>query len=110
MGLIINVRGTSGSGKTELVRQIMADATGVPVGVPETSEPVLLGSAILGAVAGGRFPTVEAALAAMSRTAGVVEPAGGATATFPAAKRRAFLALRDADRAVRSAMVDATAC
>jgi D-ribulokinase len=99
---------SGGASRSRLVRQIMADATGVPVGVPETSEPVLLGSAILGAVAGGRFPSVEAAMAAMSRTAGVVEPAGGATAAFHAAKRRAFVALRAADRAVRSAMADVT--
>jgi len=50
-----------------LVRQALADATGVTVEAPETEEPVLLGSAILGAMAAGLFPDAVAAMSAMSR-------------------------------------------
>ena len=40
-----------GAGRSSLVRQIMADTTGLTVALPETQEPVLLGAAMLGAVA-----------------------------------------------------------
>ena len=42
-----------GAGRSPLVRQIMADTTGLTVAFPQTQEPVLLGAAMLGAVAGG---------------------------------------------------------
>lgn len=60
---------SGGAGRSDLVRQALADATGVPVEAPETEEPVLLGSAILGAMAAGLFPDAGAAMAAMSRSA-----------------------------------------
>ena len=41
--------------KTDLVRQLLADATGLPVVTTEAEEPVLLGSAMLGAVALVRY-------------------------------------------------------
>lgn len=41
-----------GAGQHPLVRQLLADACGVTVVSTASSEPVLLGSAILGAVAG----------------------------------------------------------
>lgn len=68
---------SGGAGRSDLVRQILADATGVPVAAPETAEPVLLGAAILGAVAAGRHPGIGPAMAAMSRIAGRHEPASG---------------------------------
>ena len=45
---------SGGAARSALVRQIVADAIGRPVAAPETSEPVLLGAAMLGAVAAGR--------------------------------------------------------
>ncbi len=57
---------SGGAGGSALVRQIIADATGKRVAAPETSEPVLLGAAMLGAVAAGRR-TMGGAMAAMSR-------------------------------------------
>ena len=44
-----------GAGRSSLVRQIMADTTGLTVALPETQEPVLLGAAMLGAVAGRSY-------------------------------------------------------
>jgi FGGY-family pentulose kinase len=58
---------SGGAGRSGLVRQALADATGVTVEAPETEEPVLLGSAILGAIAAGLFPDPIAAMSAMSR-------------------------------------------
>ena len=43
---------SGGAGRSPLVRQIMADTTGLTVAFPQTQEPVLLGAAMLGAVAG----------------------------------------------------------
>lgn len=57
---------SGGAGRSALVRQLIADATGHPVTVPATPEPVLLGSAILGAVAAGAQPTLTEAMARMS--------------------------------------------
>ena len=57
---------SGGAGRHPLVRQLLADATGLPVLATRAEEPVLLGSAILGAVAAGAFPDIRAAMAAMS--------------------------------------------
>jgi FGGY-family pentulose kinase len=94
---------SGGAARSALVRQIIADATGKRVAAPETSEPVLLGAAMLGAVAAGRYD-MRGAMAAMSRLAEVSEPAGGAIAALHAKKRKAFEGLQDAERRVREAM------
>ena len=94
---------SGGAARSVLVRQIIADATGKRVAAPETSEPVLLGAAMLGAVAAGRH-TMRGAMAAMSRLASVTEPAGGEIAELHAKKGRAFEALQDAERRMREAM------
>ena len=44
---------SGGASRSPLVRQIVADTTGLTVALPSTAEPVLLGAAMLGAVAGG---------------------------------------------------------
>ena len=44
---------SGGAARSALVRQIMADVCGKTVEAPETPEPVLLGSAMIGAVAAG---------------------------------------------------------
>lgn len=68
---------SGGAGRSRLVRQILADATGLPVALPSTEKPVLLGSAMLGAVAGGHMPDLETAMQTMSSISGVVLPATG---------------------------------
>lgn len=75
---------SGGAGRSDLVRQILADATGLPVEAPETDEPVLLGSAMLGAVAAGRYANCESAMAAMSRCVGVHAPTTGDSAAWHA--------------------------
>ena len=68
---------SGGAGRSDLVRQVLADTTGVPVVAPRTEEPVLLGGAILGAVAAGAYPDMAAAMDAMSSWAERYEPARG---------------------------------
>lgn len=70
---------SGGAGHAELVRQILADATGKPVVSGQSSEPVLLGSAILGAVAARLHDDIPAAMRAMSAPQTTVEASSGAT-------------------------------
>ncbi|MCZ0960666.1 FGGY-family carbohydrate kinase, partial [Paracoccus benzoatiresistens] len=65
---------SGGAGQLDLVRQLLADGTGKPVLASEAAEPVLLGSAILGAVAAGTFAGMGQAMAAMSRPAAEYAP------------------------------------
>ena len=58
------------------MRQLVADATGRPLLAARSEEPVLLGAAILGSIAGGAFPNMHSAMAALSVTDHVYHPAG----------------------------------
>lgn len=66
---------SGGAGSSDLVRQLLADAAGLPVVSVTADEPVLLGSAILGAVAAGRHDTVAGAMAAMTHPGRSYTPA-----------------------------------
>jgi D-ribulokinase len=65
---------SGGAGRHDLVRQLLADAIGKPVLATRAEEPVLLGAAILGAVAGGQFGDVQTAMGVMSHVSKVYEP------------------------------------
>ncbi len=54
-----------------------ADIAGCRIALPREPEAVLLGSAMMGAVASGDFPSMLSAMGAMSAVDRVVEPAGG---------------------------------
>ncbi|NDR56240.1 FGGY-family carbohydrate kinase [Aliiruegeria sabulilitoris] len=69
---------SGGAGRSDLVRQILADATRVSLASPTTEEPVLLGSAILGAVAAGAFADMPSAMAEMSSNEAVYAPSAAA--------------------------------
>ena len=79
-----------------------ADATGCRVLVPEGEEPVLLGSAMLGAAASGYFPDLAAAMEAMSGPAREIAPA--ADREYHDRKYTAFLRLQAAERELRDLM------
>ena len=91
---------SGGAGQSPLVRQVLADATGLSVAATVCPEPVLLGSAILGAVAAGRFDSFEAAMAVMSEIE-VVYEASAATQAWHDDRFRAFEALQAAYRGIR---------
>jgi len=97
---------SGGASHSALVRQIIADTTGVPVALPATAEPVLLGAAMLGAVASGALPTLHAAMESMARLGPVTRPSAG-MADFHAAKRKVHALLRDAERESRRIMAAA---
>ena len=92
---------SGGAGQSSLVRQVLADATDLPVIAPRSSEPVLLGSAMLGAVAGGIHPDLPAAMRAMSGIGETFRPAGGIIAATHASRYRAFQALQAVGRDIR---------
>jgi FGGY-family pentulose kinase len=81
-----------------------ADATGCRVLLPEEPEAVLLGSAILGAVAAGRYDGVPRAMSAMTRPARILDPGGGAIRRFHDAKYDVFRQLHQDQLAYRKIM------
>jgi FGGY-family pentulose kinase len=67
-----------------------ADVTGCRLVLPREPEAVLLGAAMLGAVASGAYRSLEAAMGAMNAVSRVVAPAGGAIAAYHARKHSVF--------------------
>jgi D-ribulokinase len=97
---------SGGAARSALVRQIMTDTTGLTVALPETRQPVLLGAAMLGAVAGKAYGSIGAAMTSMSAIGWSSEPAGPDVADFHRAKRRVYRLMRELDHASRAAMLD----
>lgn len=95
---------SGGASRSPLVRQIAADTTGLTVTLPMTAEPVLLGAAMLGAVAGGVHRSIPDAMSLMSGIGRSTEPTAPHMAIFHAAKRRVHALMRQLDRESRSAM------
>ncbi len=67
-----------------------ADITGCNLILPKEPEAVLLGSAVLGAVACGRFKTLPEAMDAMNSVERVIEPSRGEVADYHERKYRIF--------------------
>jgi D-ribulokinase len=99
-----------GAGRSALVRQIMADTTGLAVAVPDTPEPVLLGAAMLGAVAAKAHRSISDAMAAMSAVGSLSEPTSPRIAEFHRSKRRVHRLMRELDQASRRAMRGEDSC
>lgn len=95
---------SGGAGRSPLVRQIMADTTGLTVAVPETQEPVLLGAAMLGAVAAKSRGSIGEAMAAMSAISRLSEPTAPGMADFHRTKRKVHGLMRKLDLESREAM------
>ncbi|WP_045855797.1 FGGY-family carbohydrate kinase [Raoultella terrigena] len=95
-----NIVISGGAGQHPLVRQLLADTCGIPVMSTECSEPVLLGSAILGAVAGGVCASLPEAMKRFTR---VDRTYGSATRYQGVHQRRyeAYLALQKTARLIR---------
>ncbi|MGH7121511.1 MAG: FGGY-family carbohydrate kinase [Acetobacteraceae bacterium] len=90
-GYVIDfVLATGGDTRNPTFLRAHADALDVPIALAREPEAVLLGSAILGAVACRAYPDIPAAMAAMSRVGRVIDPAGGRIARYHAAKYAVF--------------------
>ena len=91
---------SGGAGQSPLVRQILADATGLTVAASTSPEPVLLGSAILAATAAGRFGNIPEAMDAMSELSEICVP-DPATVDWHLKRFVAFKALQKVGREIR---------
>ena len=92
-----------GGTKNPLWVQQHADITGASLVLPEESEAVLLGAALLGAVASGSYPDIPAAMRSMCRSASVIAP-NLATADYHAAKFGVYQQLYTQQKARREVM------
>jgi FGGY-family pentulose kinase len=95
---------TGGDAKNPVFLREHADATGCRVVLPREPEAVLLGSAMLGAVACGARASVVDAMRAMSAADRVIEPRGGEVARYFDAKYRVFLRMHEDQMAYRQMM------
>ncbi|MBV8792375.1 MAG: FGGY-family carbohydrate kinase [Pseudolabrys sp.] len=95
---------SGGASRSALVRQIMADTTGLTVALPKTSEPVLLGAAMLGAVAGKAYANIPDVMRGMSGLGELTRPSGTKMARFHKVKRRIYARMRELDQESRAAM------
>lgn len=79
-GIVIDTIVVSGgAGETDFARQILADTTGLAVTSSTSPEPVLLGSAMLAAVAGNAYGDLATAMTRMSGMAAVHQPSSALT-------------------------------
>ncbi|MET3792325.1 FGGY-family carbohydrate kinase [Aquamicrobium terrae] len=91
---------SGGAGRSALVRQLLADAGGLPVSTCVSPEPVLLGAAMTAAVAAGVEPDLQTAMEALSAVSET-------TFTAPESRElhtwryKAFIALQEVDRSLR---------
>ena len=97
---------SGGAARSPLVRQIMADTTGLTVALPETQEPVLLGAAMLGAVAAGAYRSIAEAMARMSAIGLLSDPTAPGMADFHRSKRSIYRLMRQLERESRATMRD----
>ncbi|GCE82559.1 FGGY-family carbohydrate kinase [Komagataeibacter diospyri] len=80
---------TGGGTKNPVFVREHANATGCRIVLPEEPDSVLLGSAILGAVAAGAYPSIRAAMTSMTRIRAEIRPSAG-SAAFHARKYAVF--------------------
>ncbi len=79
-----------GNTKNPVFLREHADITGCRMILPGEPETVLLGAAMLGAVAAGEFPSLSAAMTAMSHIGEIIEPQAEATAQYHTDKYSVF--------------------
>lgn len=103
---IDRIHATGGGTRNPLWLQEHADVTGRPIYVAAEVEAVLLGAAMLAAVASGAYESIPAAIAAMSPRAEVVTP-NAAPRAFHEAKYAVFHRMYEDQKAYRR-MMDGT--
>jgi ribulose kinase len=89
---------SGGAGNSPLVRQLLADSTGIPVAIPSSEEPILLGSAMLGAVSSGIFSSINESMQKMSQLGEILLPASGHLAALHQKRYSKFKLLQSASR------------
>jgi len=106
-GLAVNTLfACGGDTKNPLFVREHADVTGCRIVLPREPEAVLLGAALLGAVASGRYASVVAGMAGMSGVGASVLPRGAEVAAYHARKQRVFQRMYADQLAYRALMSD----
>jgi len=93
-----------GGTKNDVFLREHADATGCRVVLPAEPEAVLLGAAILGAVASADRASILEAMSSMTHAGRTIEPTRGAVADYHDAKHAVFLRMHDDQLAYREIM------
>ncbi|CAN6230546.1 unnamed protein product [Urochloa humidicola] len=97
-----------GLAKNSVYIQEHADIIGCPITLPRENEPVLLGAAVLGAVAGKKFPGVRDAMKALNAAGKVVNPSSDPRVKkYHDAKYQIFMSLYEQQLSHRSTMAQA---
>ncbi|WP_434710401.1 FGGY-family carbohydrate kinase [Rhizobium sp. YTUHZ045] len=97
-----NIVISGGAGQHDFVRQVLADASGKPVVATKAEEPVLLGAAILGAVAGRQFADVGEAMSELTKVEKRFQPSEGKISDLHRKRYEAFKELQTLARKLRS--------
>ena len=84
------IRLIGGGAHNPFLVAIKANAFGRPVTVVDASEATALGAAVLGGVAAGLWPNLDAALSALDRHEHVVEPQANLVRLYRSVRREAF--------------------
>lgn len=92
---------SGGAGESPIIKQLLADAANIRIASPGTKEPVLLGAAMLGAVAGGGHASLISSMEAMSTLGDIYLPIETSLAENHLARFKAFQALQKAAKIVR---------
>ena len=95
------IAASGGAAQSSLVCQILADATETSVSLSNTTEPVLLGSAMLAAVASGHYSKLGDAMREMSGGSRVFEPANREHQINHIRRFKVFEVLQSAGREIR---------
>ncbi|MEM6941275.1 MAG: FGGY-family carbohydrate kinase [Pseudomonadota bacterium] len=96
---------SGGAAQSTTIQQLLADAGGYRVQSPASPEPVLLGSAMLGAVASGHAPRLQDAMTKMSKIDQTFTPSVPHAALHDR-RFEAFQMLQKADRLARGLGAD----
>lgn len=95
---------SGGAGENDMMKQLLADASGLPILSISCPEPVLLGAAMLGAVASGHYRSLPDSMKTMSHISKRFTPAGGLNAAHHDVRFKAYQALQSADMDLRAAL------
>jgi ribulose kinase len=93
--------------KNEVFLREHASVTGCELVLPKEPEAVLLGAAVLGAVASGAFSDILDAMKSMNAGANRVLPEGGSVAEFHNRKYKVFRRMHDDQISYRRLMAGA---
>lgn len=107
-GYTINqISATGGGTKNILFLKQHADICGCKIILPKESEAVLLGSAVLAAVASGAYPTIQKAMAEMNHIGKIIEPEENqAVLNYHNSKYKVFHKMYEDERSYNELMME----